>query len=376
MKITNAQAHVTEIPNFEPMEGLVAVVTQTHDTSKVLMVGYMNQEAWDSTLSTGKVHYYSRKKKRIWVKGEQSGNYQFVKQIFINCDRTSLLIEVEQIGGACDLGFESCFYRTLEDSKWATVETKVFDPKDAYGQNFTENITLGIPSGSLEKITFKLLKFAGFEIERESDRSYQPIVKNDPTIKLIMARAQELPNFVEEGYIDSAITGLDVVAESGNSVQIVCDLKYNKLGLGPVYIAVASPITKKFQQPRDLEGLRITTLYPSITEKFLHHNGVSAKVIPSIGATEGKVPFIADIVVDLVETGTTLKANNLKPIWGICETTVHFIVGNNSWGYTWKRRSLERLAQRLAEATLRLPKNPKKLVEINVLSSFKDLGLV
>ena len=373
--IKSKKMQITEYPNFDLLEGHVPAVIQDYETGEVLMIGYMNPEAWEATIFTKKVHYYSRKKRRIWLKGEQSGHYQFVKQVFMNCDRTSLLIKVEQIKGACDLGFKSCFYRTLEDGQWVTVETRVFNPQDAYGKNFSENITLGIPSGSLEKMTFNLLRLAGYEIERESDRLYQPVVENEPTIKLLMARANELPTLVAQGDLDAAITGIDVVMETGNTVRIVSDLGYNKLGLGPVVLAFAAPVEKKIQHLADLENARIATAYPHLTQKFLHQNAISVeKIIPSMGATEGKVPLIADIIVDLVETGATLKANGLKPLWGICETTVHFITSNEAWGYTWKRRSMEKIANKLEEAARKLPRNPKKLLELNVLSSCKSVS--
>ena len=352
-------------PNFAQMNDMIPAVIQDYETNEVLMVGYMNEEAFRRTVSTGKVNYYSRKKKRIWQKGEQSGNYQLVKKIFMNCDNTSLLIQVDQLGGACDLGFRSCFEKVLKDGEFSDIGTKVFDPKVAYGNNYTEKISLGIPSGSLEEMTFQLIRLAGCEIVRESTRSYHPRILNEPNIDLIMARAQELPLLVSDGVIDGALTGMDLVVDSGVSLRDVCDLGYNKLGVGPVMVMLALPESKTVATLKELNGIRIASMYQNLISVFFERRGMHVAVIPSLGATEGKVPLIADAVVDLVETGETLRANGLKPIAKIFETTVHFVANNASWGYTWKRRRLEEIASRLVAVCNRLPKSTKKNISID-----------
>lgn len=360
---------MTEYPNFHLMNGLLPIVIQDHETHEVLMVGYMNQDAWNLTISTGKIHYYSRKKQRIWMKGEQSGNFQYVKDIFLNCDNTCLLARVEQIGGACDQGYKSCFDKKFVDGDFKYSGDQVFDPQNAYGTNYTDKIVVGIPSGSLENMTFELLKLAGFEIEREGNRCYFPKIKNDPTIELIMARAQELPSFLEGGQLDLAITGSDLVEDSGASLHDLTSLGYNKLGLGSVSLALAVPNNSAIVNVRDFDGKRIATMYPNITQRFFLSHNVSVMIIPSIGATEGKVPRFADAIVDLVETGSTLKANNLTPIFSIFETTVHLYTSHITWGYTWKRRKIESLAELLVSASQKLPPNPKTCVQLPKLES-------
>jgi ATP phosphoribosyltransferase len=179
-----------------------------------------------------------------------------------------------------------------------------------------------------------------------------------------MARAQELPYFVAQGLLDAAITGMDMIEEAGVSLRDVCDLGYNKLGLGPVALALAVPQSLMIRSLNDLEGKRVATAYPNLTQLYFNGKDVSIQIIPSLGATEGKVPFIADAIVELVETGNTLKSNKLKPVFKLFETTVHLVSSNATWGYTWKRRNLEIIVEKLRNAARRLPKNTKMPIEI------------
>lgn len=356
-------------PNFDLMGGLIPAVIQNYETNEVLMVGYMNLEAWQLTLHEGRVYYYSRKKKRIWLKGEQSGNYQIVKQVLLNCDNTCLLIKAEQIGGACDQGLMSCFDKILDGKVFESAGVKVFDPQTAYGENYTQELILGIPSGSLEKITFQLLNQAGLNIRRISDRSYHPIVDDEEAnINLFMARAQELPFLVAKGSLDVAITGIDMVEEDSISIKDVCDLGYNKLGLGNVSLVLAIPEERTIKSLKDLDGMRIATAYPNFAQRFFRERGLSVQIVPSMGATEGKVPLIADAIIDLVESGNTLKSNGLKPIYQLLDTSVHLISSNATWGYTWKRRRIEDLGKRLKTAAKELPQNPKEHIAIPLLA--------
>ena len=119
--------------NFEKMNGLVPAIVQDYKTNEVLMLAFMNEEAWENTLKTGKASFYSRTRKGLWVKGETSGHVQLVKEIYVDCDDDTVLLKVDQIGGAaCHTGYASCFYRKIEDGKVATVGVPVFDPKDVY----------------------------------------------------------------------------------------------------------------------------------------------------------------------------------------------------------------------------------------------------
>lgn len=122
-------------PNFKKLNGLIPAITQDYKTGKVLMLGFMNQAAWKKTLKTGKATYYSRTRNKLWTKGEVSGNVQIVKEIFVDCDEDTVLLQVKQVGNAsCHEGYESCFFRKLKDGKLKIVGKKVFDPKEVYGR--------------------------------------------------------------------------------------------------------------------------------------------------------------------------------------------------------------------------------------------------
>jgi phosphoribosyl-AMP cyclohydrolase len=119
--------------DFAKGNGLVPVIVQDYQSREVLMVAYMNEEAWEKTRATGKAHYYSRSRKGPWFKGEESGNFQEVKEIFIDCDNDTILLQVNQIGGAaCHEGFRSCFFRKGDNGEWKVVAERVFDPKEVY----------------------------------------------------------------------------------------------------------------------------------------------------------------------------------------------------------------------------------------------------
>lgn len=120
-------------PDFSKHGGLLPAVVQSVDTGRVLMLAYMNEEAWDKTVQTGKAHYWSRSRQKIWFKGEESGHVQVVREIYLDCDLDTALLKVEQIGGAaCHAGYESCFYRRYEGGELVTTDTPVFDPKEVY----------------------------------------------------------------------------------------------------------------------------------------------------------------------------------------------------------------------------------------------------
>ena len=119
--------------DFAKSNGLVPVIVQDYQTRDVLMVAYMNEEAWKKTKETGKAHYYSRSRKGLWFKGEESGNFQLVRDTFIDCDTDTILLQVEQIGGAaCHEGYRSCFFRKRDGENWRVIAERVFDPKEVY----------------------------------------------------------------------------------------------------------------------------------------------------------------------------------------------------------------------------------------------------
>jgi phosphoribosyl-AMP cyclohydrolase len=118
--------------DFEKGNGLVPVIVQDYQSRDVLMVAYMNEEAWEKTKKTGKAHYYSRSRQGLWFKGEESGNFQEVMDAFIDCDNDTILLQVNQIGGACHKGYRSCFFRKRADGDWKVIAERVFDPKEVY----------------------------------------------------------------------------------------------------------------------------------------------------------------------------------------------------------------------------------------------------
>jgi phosphoribosyl-AMP cyclohydrolase len=125
---------MTEVLDFDKQSGLITAVVQDAKTNRVLMVGYMNREAFEKTLSTGHVTFFSRSRRKLWTKGESSGHYLVLKSISTDCDGDALLVQAESLGpGVCHNGFESCFYRTLKDTQWVDTESKVYDPDAVYG---------------------------------------------------------------------------------------------------------------------------------------------------------------------------------------------------------------------------------------------------
>jgi phosphoribosyl-AMP cyclohydrolase len=121
--------------DFQKLGGLIPVIVQDYKTGEVLMLGFMNAEAWNKTLETGKVCYFSRTRNKLWLKGETSGNFQIVKETYIDCDGDTLLIKAEQVGGAaCHEGYKSCFFRKLNDGELETIGERIFNPEDVYGK--------------------------------------------------------------------------------------------------------------------------------------------------------------------------------------------------------------------------------------------------
>ena len=351
--------------NFEKMGGLLPVVIQDYENDEVLMQGFMNSEAWELTLQTGKVHYWSRKKKRIWLKGEQSGHIQHVKEIYTDNDQDALLIKVNQLGGAVEDGYRSCFYFMKKDDEWRNVGKKVFDPKEVY-KNYSEIIHFAIPAGSLYATTIILLEQAGYQLELRGERSFKPRVRNDKNLKLVVARAQEIPGMVQNGEVDIGLTGIDMVEERGVNITDVMDLGYNELGTGEILWVLAVPKEKaeEYKSLKDFEGKEVHTELVNTTRKFFINRGVNVEIQRSVGATEAKTPFLADAIVDICETGQSMRDNGLVPIYKVRTTAVHLFANNESMAYGWKRRQIEGISGKLKEAVKKLPENPKQLIEL------------
>lgn len=204
-------------------------------------------------------------------------------------------------------------------------------------------LDIALPKGSLEEQTLLLFKQADLEI-RKTDREYNPTVK-DPRIKKVkILRPQEIPKYVEEGYFDLGISGKDWVIESDSDVVEVADMFYSKMGEGIVKIVIAVPNDKDFKSAKDIQpGSRVSTEYPNLTQKFFDKLGIPVDLRYSYGATEAKVPELVDVIVDLTETGSTLRKNGLKIIDIILESNTKLIANKNSWKDPIKRREIEEI---------------------------------
>jgi ATP phosphoribosyltransferase len=200
-------------------------------------------------------------------------------------------------------------------------------------------LKLGIPKGSLENATVDLFRRAGFQIT-VSSRSYFPAI-DDPEIECMLIRAQEMARYVEDGVLDAGLTGRDWVEENEAQVQTVADLIYAKQSFGKVRWVLAVPESSPVQSVKDLQGKIIATELVAATERYLKSHGVTAKVEFSWGATEVKPPELADAIVEVTETGSSLRANKLRIVETVMESNTQLIANVNSWKDPWKRRKLE-----------------------------------
>jgi ATP phosphoribosyltransferase len=200
-------------------------------------------------------------------------------------------------------------------------------------------LKLGIPKGSLENATVDLFRRAGFQITTSS-RSYFPAI-DDPEIECMLIRAQEMARYVEDGVLDAGLTGRDWVEESEAKVETVADLIYAKQSFGKVRWVLAVPEASPFHSVKDMQGKIIATELVSATKRYLAANGVTAKVEFSWGATEVKPPELADAIVEVTETGSSLRANKLRIIETVLESNTQLIANVNSWKDEFKRRKLE-----------------------------------
>jgi ATP phosphoribosyltransferase len=202
-------------------------------------------------------------------------------------------------------------------------------------------LTLALPKGSLQEQTFRLLGKAGFQV-RASSRSYYPSI-DDPEMETMLVRAQDISRFVERGTADAGLTGEDWVAENGSDVKAVANLAYAKQNLTPVRWVIAVPERSRIRSVKGLRGKRIATELVNVTRKFLRRNGVKAAVEFSHGATEAKVPHLVDAIVELTETGSSLRANRLREIGTVITSTTVVVANRTAWRNAWKRRKLQNL---------------------------------
>jgi ATP phosphoribosyltransferase len=209
-------------------------------------------------------------------------------------------------------------------------------------------LRLGIPKGSLQEATVQLFANAGFNIYA-SGRSYFPTT-DDPELECMLIRAQEMGRYVEQGVIDAGLTGVDWIVESGRDVVPVCDLVYAKQSRGKVRWVLAVPDDSKFQRAEDLDGKVIATELVSVTKRYFEQKKVRVQVDFSWGATEVKPPMLADAIVEVTETGSSLKANRLRIIDTVMESNTQLVCNRAVWNDGWKREKVENIALLLTGA--------------------------
>ncbi len=209
-------------------------------------------------------------------------------------------------------------------------------------------LRLGIPKGSLQETTQKLFQRAGYDL-RISGRSYYPDI-DDAEIQCILIRPQEMARYVEQGVLDCAITGLDWMLETGADVEELADLRAPWPNYGTVRWVMASKEGSPFNTVKDLEGRHVATEAVGMTRRFLAEHGVNASVEFSWGATEVKPPILADAIVDVSETGSSLRANQLRVMHVVLESTPRFIANREAAKDAWKRAKIERMLMLLKGA--------------------------
>ena len=203
-------------------------------------------------------------------------------------------------------------------------------------------LKLGLPKGSLQESTIRMFNKAGYNVS-VSERSYFPSI-DDPDVECVLLRAQEMSRYVADGALDCGITGNDWVQENSSDVVRAAELVYAKKKMAPVRWVLAVPDGSKIKSVKDLGGKRIATELVGVTKKYLRKNGVSAKVEFSWGATEVKVAAgLVDAIVELTETGSSLRANNLRIVDTVCLSTTQFIVNKNSWKNAIKKSKIEEI---------------------------------
>jgi len=209
-------------------------------------------------------------------------------------------------------------------------------------------LKLGIPKGSLEEATVNLFAKAGYQI-KISSRSYFPSIDDDE-IECMLIRAQEIARYVADGVLDAGLTGKDWVQENRVDVEDVADLVYSKVSARPVRWVLAVPNDSPIKTVKDLQGKRIATEVVNMTEDYLKKHGVTASVEFSWGATEVKPPKLADAIVEVTETGNSLRANNLRILDTLMESNTKFIMNKDAFKDEWKKNKVDRLVLMLKGA--------------------------
>jgi ATP phosphoribosyltransferase len=214
--------------------------------------------------------------------------------------------------------------------------------------NENKILRFGLPKGSLQDSTFALMAKAGWKITTSS-RSYVPRT-DDPELELRLIRAQEISRYVEHGFLDAGLTGADWIAENASDVHVVCEIAYSKRTSNPARWVLAVPTDSPVRSVKDLQGKRIATELVELTRRWLAKHGVTAEVEFSWGATEVKAPELVDAIVELTETGSSLRANNLRIVETLVESFPRLIANKSAWENSWKRKKIETLALMLRGA--------------------------
>ena len=215
-------------------------------------------------------------------------------------------------------------------------------------------LKLGIPKGSLQESTIKIFKEAGYDI-KVRERNYYPSV-DDPQLECMLIRAQEMARYVEGGQLDCGLTGLDWIKENRSDVIEVCELTYAKQSFKPIKWVLAVKENSPYKSVKDLEGKTIATEVVNLTTDYLASHGVKANVEFSWGTTEVKVPDLADAIVEITETGSSLRANDLKIIDTVLETTTRFIANKKAYEDPEKRVKIDRIIMMLKSVIDAVPK--------------------
>jgi ATP phosphoribosyltransferase len=205
-----------------------------------------------------------------------------------------------------------------------------------------KKLKLGMPKGSLQESTIELFKRAGIRVHA-SERSYFPS-SDDEELEIMLVRSQEMATYVEDGLFDAGLTGHDWIVESGAQVKEVCELLYAKAGFRPVRWVLAVPEASAFKSVKDLQGKRIATEVVNVVKKYLAKHKVKAKVEFSWGATEAKAGILVDAIVELTETGSSLRANKLRIVDEVLTSSTRLIANKEAWKDDWKRQKIENLA--------------------------------
>ena len=231
-------------------------------------------------------------------------------------------------------------------------------------------LKLGIPAGSLQEATAELFARAGWKIKFQT-RSYYPTI-DDLEIECMSIRAQEMARYVENGVLDAGLTGYDWIVETGADVHEVAELVFSKVSRRPVRWVLCVPEDSPVQTVKDLEGKRIATEVMNLTTNYLAQNGVSAKVEFSWGATDVKPPKLADAIVEVTETGSSLRANNLRIVDEVLQSTTRFIANHDAWNDPWKQKKIMNIVTMLqgameAEEKVYLAMNVERCNLLNVI---------